>query len=141
MRRGITLPELCLTLLIVGVVVTIALPRIQRVNDSLAVDRAAQEIAAAHRRARMAAVLQSRPLELTIDPGNLTLRSSGTIAPIWRANGPSADRVLLAGPPRTLTFSPVGITVGVSNASFVLTRGAARRTVVVSRLGRVRIAP
>jgi Tfp pilus assembly protein FimT len=47
----------------------------------------------------------------------------------------------LAGPIRILTFSPVGITTGLSNASFRLTRGAVSRTVVVSRLGRVRLAP
>lgn len=141
MRRGTSLPELCLILLIVGVVLTIALPRIQGVVDTLAVDRAAQEIAAAHRRARMAAVLESHLLELTIDASHLTLRPSGTIAPIWRADGPAATGVVLTGPARTLTFSPVGITVGVSNASFILTRGVARRTVVVSRLGRVRLGP
>lgn len=141
MRRGATLPELSLTLILMGIILAIALPRIHGLADSLAVARAAQEIAAAHRRARMAAVLRSRTLELTIDANSLIIRPSGAATPIWRANGPAADRVALAGPPRTLTFSPVGITMGLSNASFQLTRGGARRTVVVSRLGRIRIVP
>ena len=141
MRRGATLPELSLTLILVGILLLMALPRIHGLADSMAVGRAAQEIAAAHRRARMAAVLQSRLLELTVEANALTIRPSGGGATVWRADGPAADGVALAGPSRTLTFSPTGITVGLSNASFQLTRGAARRTVVVSRLGRVRIVP
>jgi Tfp pilus assembly protein FimT len=140
MRRGATLPELSLTLILLGLILGIALPRIHGVADSLAVSRAARAIAAAHTRARMAAVLRSQPLELVIEPSALTIRPAAA-APIWQGQGPAADGVMLAGPPRTLTFSPVGITTGLSNASFRLTRGAAERTVIVSRLGRVRIVP
>jgi Tfp pilus assembly protein FimT len=141
MRRGATLPELCLTLILVGAALAIALPRLHALADSLAVDRAAREIVAAHGRARIAAVLRSRVLELTVDANALTIRPAGAATPIWRGEGPAASQVVLAGPPRTLTFSPVGITLGLSNASFRLTRGGAGRTVVVSRLGRVRIVP
>ena len=141
MRRGATLAELSLTLILVGIVLLVALPRIHGLTDSLAVDRAAREIAAAHTRARMAAVLRSEVLELSIGPSALAIRPRGGAATIWSAEGPAAEGVSLAGPPRTLTFSPVGITLGLSNASFPLTKGAARRTVIVSRLGRVRIVP
>ena len=141
MRRGATLPELAWTLLLVGVVLTIALPRLHRLADSLAVERAAREIAAAHRRARMSAILQSRVLELTVDANDLAIRPRGDTTRLWHSDGPAAGGVALAGPQRTLTFSPVGMTFGLSNASFKLTRGAATRTVVVSRLGRVRIVP
>jgi Tfp pilus assembly protein FimT len=139
MRRGATLLELVLTLILLGLVLATALPRLGGLADSLAVDRAAQEIAAAHRRARMSAILRSRIIELTIDATGLAIRPRGDTTLLWHADGPAADRVALAGPRRTITFSPVGITFGLSNASFQLTRGAAIRTVVVSRLGRVRI--
>jgi Tfp pilus assembly protein FimT len=141
MRRGATLPELSLTLILVGIVLLVALPRLHGLLDSVAVDRAARQIAAAHGRARMAAVLQSRVLELTVGPAALRITSNGGSATVWSAAGPAADGVALAGPSRTLTFSPTGITLGLSNASFLLSRGGARRTVVVSRLGRVRIVP
>jgi prepilin-type N-terminal cleavage/methylation domain-containing protein len=141
MRRGTTLLELALVLVIAGLLLAIALPRLRGLDDSLAVDRAAWDIVAAHRRARMSAILQSRVLELTIAATDLTLRRRGDTTRIWRAEGPAANRVALAGPERILMFSPVGITVGLSNASFHLTRGSATRTVVVSRLGRVRIVP
>jgi Tfp pilus assembly protein FimT len=141
MRRGATLLALGLTLIGRGLGRGSALPRFHRVADSLAVARAAQEIVAAHRRARMSAILQSRVLELTIDANDLSIRPQGDTTRLWHADGPAADRVALAGPRRTLLFSPVGITFGASNASFLLTRGTAARTVVVSRLGRVRIVP
>ncbi len=70
---------------------------------------------------------------------SLRITLVGAGPPQWASAGPSLDGVTLAGPPRTLTFSPLGITTGLSNASFELSLGSASRTVVVSRLGRVRI--
>ncbi len=141
MRRGTTLIELVLILVIAGLVLTIALPRLGGLADSLAVQRAAQDIAAAHRRARMSAILSSRVVELSIDANDLVIRPRGQATPLWRAGGPASTGVALAGAQRSLDFSPVGMTLGLSNASFQLSRGAATRTVVVSRLGRVRILP
>ncbi|MBA3498694.1 MAG: GspH/FimT family pseudopilin [Gemmatimonadales bacterium] len=141
MQRGVTLPELVLTLIIVGLLLGIALPRLRHLADRLAVDRAAQEIVAAHRRARMTAILKSRVLELTIDADDLTLRPRGDTTRLWQARGPASTQVALAGPRRTLLFSPVGMTFGLSNASLRLARGTASRTIVLSRLGRIRIVP
>ncbi len=141
MRRGATLLELVLALVIIGTLTAIAEPRVRGYADSLAVNQAAREIVSAHRRARISAILQSRIVELTISAAALSIRPRGAAADTWRAAGPAAERVTLAGPTRIIVFSPVGISIGVSNASFVLSRGAASRTVVVSRLGRVRIVP
>ena len=141
MRRGATLIELVLVLAIIGTLTAIAEPRVRGFNDSLAVDRAALEIVSAHRRARINAILQSRVVELTISASQLSIRPRGAAADTWRTPGPAAEGVALAGPGHVIAFSPVGISIGLSNASFPLSRGAASRTVVVSRLGRVRIVP
>ena len=141
MQRGVTLPELVLVLAILGLLTGIAVPRFQRLADSLAVQRAALEVVSAHNRARMSAVLQSRVLELTIRADTLAIRVPGAPAYLWHALGPAADGVALTGPTRALTFSPVGMTMGLSNASYHLSRGAATHSVIVSRLGRVRVAP
>jgi prepilin-type N-terminal cleavage/methylation domain-containing protein len=141
MQRGTTLLELALVLVVLGLLLGIALPRAGRVADSLAVDRAAHEIIAAHRRARITAVLRSQVVELTVNATDLAIRPRGSAADLWRAPGPAASQVMLAGPERRITFSPVGLSMGLSNASFLLSRGAVARTVVVSRLGRVRIVP
>jgi type IV fimbrial biogenesis protein FimT len=141
MRRGVTLLELTLVLAIMGLLVGIALPRFQRVADGLAVHHAALEILSAHRRARMSAILQNRPLELTIRQDTLAIRIPGAPGELWHAAGPVGEGVTLIGPARALIFSPVGLTVGVSNATYRLSRGAATRTVIVSRLGRLRVTP
>lgn len=141
MQRGATLVELALSLAIIGLLLGIALPQLRGLTDSIAVDRAAHEIVAAHRRARIVAVLRSQVVELTVDSADLAIRPRGTTADLWRTPGPAAAGVVLAGPSRRITFSPVGLSMGLGNASFRLTRGAAVRTVVVSRLGRVRIVP
>jgi Tfp pilus assembly protein FimT len=141
MRRGATLIELVLILVVIGILMAIAEPRVRAFTDGLAVNQAALEIVSAHRRARISAILQSHVVELTISASGLSIRPRGAAADTWRAAGPAAERVTLAGPSRVITFSPVGISIGLSNASFRLSRGAASRTVVVSRLGRVRIVP
>ena len=142
MRRGVTLLELALVLAIMGLLVGIAIPRFQRVADSLAVHNAALELISAHRRARFSAILQNRMVELTIRADSLAIRIPGAPGDLWHAAGPDAEGVSLTGPTtRPLVFSPVGLTVGVSNASFRLSRGSATRTVIISRLGRLRVTP
>jgi prepilin-type N-terminal cleavage/methylation domain-containing protein len=139
MRHGHTLIELTLALAVAGLALGIALPRLAAVQDSLEVERAAREVATAHRRARIAAIVRSRPVVLTIGPDSLAYRMVGAPGGLWWAPGPARDGVVLVSPPRQITFSPVGITTGLANASFRFLRGAASRTVVLSRLGRVRI--
>ena len=139
MRNGYTLVETALTLAVAGLLLGIALPRFTALKDGITVESAAQNIAAAHRRARTTAIVHGRPATLSVAARSLRITFVGAGQPHWSSPGPSEDGVTLAGPPRDLTFSPLGITTGLSNASFPLSLGSASRTVVVSRLGRVRI--
>ncbi len=139
MRRGYSLLETLLSLVIAGILLGITLPRFGDFRDRLAVTEEAVRIAAAHRRARVMAILQSRPVVLTVNPDSLIITAEPDSKPQWAQEGPAAHGVALAGGVRRISFSPVGITTGVSNATFNLTRGAASRAVVVSRLGRLRI--
>jgi prepilin-type N-terminal cleavage/methylation domain-containing protein len=141
MNRGMTLPELVVTVSIASLVLGIAAPRLTEPLDALAVEHAAGDIAGAHARARVTAVVESRVTLLHIGPDSLVLEVVGAAGPErrWAMSGPSRVDVAMAGGARTLTFSPIGITMGFSNASWTLTKGSAMRRVVVSRLGRVRI--
>ena len=90
----------------------------------------------------MSAILQSRVIELTIAPPTPSIRPRGAAADTLarcRAGGGRGhpDRTDPTSSPSRRSASPIGL----SNASFRLSRGAATRTVVVSRLGRVRIMP
>jgi prepilin-type N-terminal cleavage/methylation domain-containing protein len=138
MRRGYTVVELTLVLAIIALLLGIALPRIAPLRDGWSAEQAAQAVILAHSRARVAASLLSRPLVRTVAPDSLRIATLADSV-VWRGAGPAASGASLAGPIRKLTCSPVGLSMGLSNATFQITRGAAIRTVVVSRLGRVRI--
>ena len=139
MRRGYTSLELIVVLLVVTGLLGIAVPRMVAILDAIEVERAAREILGAYRRARITAIMRSRTAVLTVGPTALTIRARGDTADLWRSEGPAAAGVTLAGPTRQITFSPVGLTTGVANATFHLSRRSASRTIVVSRLGRARI--
>jgi prepilin-type N-terminal cleavage/methylation domain-containing protein len=139
MPRGFSLVETVLVLAVVGILSGIALPHLSGLLDSIEVDAAAHHLAAAHQRARLMAITRSQVLLLTVEDSLLTIRQRGQDSVLWREEGPSAARVTLEGPARQFTFSPEGVTLGLSNATLRLARGAAHRSVIVSRLGRIRI--
>ena len=141
MRRGFSLIELMLVLALLGLLLGIALPPLAGALDRIEVAAAASQIAAAHTRARMMAISGGRVLILTVDSASLSIRVRGSPTNLWSDRGPALSRVSLIGPARSFTFSPEGFSLGLSNASLRLSRGSATRTVVVSRLGRVRITP
>ena len=139
MRQAFTLPELLLVLALGGILLGIGVPRVSAVLDRIEVAAAASHIAAAHQRARLMAVTRSMVAVLSVDSLALTIRQRGLMTPLWSQAGPVAHRVSLAGPRRQFTFSPEGFSMGLSNATIRLARGNATRTVIVSRLGRVRV--
>lgn len=139
MRSGFTLPEVALTLAVAGLLLAIALPGFTAVKQEVAVEQAAQSLVSAHRRARTLAVTLGHPAILSVAERSLRITLSGAAQPHWAGPGPLDRGVAVTGTPRDLTFSPLGITTGLSNASFRLSLGSAVRTVVISRLGRVRL--
>ena len=139
MKSGYTLPEVALALVIAGLLLGIALPRLTALKQEVAIEQAAQALVSAHRRARTLAVASGHPAILSVADRSLRITRSGAAQPHWLATGPLEQGVAITGTPRDLTFSPLGITTGLSNATFTLTLGSATRSVVVSRLGRIRI--
>lgn len=139
MRNGFSFAELLLTLAVTGILVGIAVPRLSVILDGIEVQSAAARLVAAHQRARMMAVTRGRVLVLSVRADSVTISTRGGVAPLWSEPGPAAARVALEGTSRQFTFSPEGLTLGLSNATLRLSRGSALRAVVISRLGRARI--
>jgi prepilin-type N-terminal cleavage/methylation domain-containing protein len=139
MRQGFSLPELVLVLAVVGLLFGIAIPSLAGALDRIEVWSAANHLIAAHHRARVMAITRGQVLVLTLDAGSLSIRPRGQAVPLWTEAGPAGERVALEGPARQFTFSPEGLSLGLSNATLRLTRGNASRTIVISRLGRIRI--
>jgi type II secretion system protein H len=139
MRKAFTLPELMLVLALVGILTGLALPQLSGAMDRIEVEGAANRLIAAHQRARIMAITRGQVVILSVDSTRLTITSQGGTDSLWSDIGPASNAVELAGPARQFTFSPEGITLGLSNATLQLTRGSTTRTLVISRLGRVRI--
>lgn len=140
-HRGAVLLDLTLALLVAGLLVAVGIPTLRGPLDRLAVERAALDIAGAHTRARIASVTHNTVARLVVRPDSLliTIGRAPDTTRLWSAPGPAIASVALSAPDYALTFQPAGISFGFSNASFDLSRGEARRSVIVSRLGRVRI--
>lgn len=145
MTRGYTLLETLLALVIAGLAATMSLPAWHGLHDSYTVRAAAAMIASAHQRARIRAVLEGGSTELEVRADSLLLRvlPGGGQVPrlVWSGPGPATSGVSFQSPPRTIAFAPTGVTTGFANATFVVSKGAARRQVVISRMGRVRVIP
>ncbi|MEO8634609.1 MAG: GspH/FimT family pseudopilin [Gemmatimonadales bacterium] len=141
MRRGVTLLELVITLALLGVVVSMALPPAGALRDRLAVDDDARTLVGAYARARLTAVAERRVIVLTLTPDSLVLRAVESPADTverWRG-WLAANGVTCTGLPRQVVFAPSGATMGFANLTYTLSRGTARKQVVVSRYGRIRI--
>jgi prepilin-type N-terminal cleavage/methylation domain-containing protein len=141
MRKGTTLIELLVALAIVGILAAIALPSGAALLGGVLTDRAAHQLMAAHRVARFTAIMRGRLTRLEITPDSLVVRLAGgpDNSVVWRAAGPAADGVELTGPAYALVFTPVGLPYGLGNGTYTFTRGSARCSVVISRLGRLRL--
>lgn len=139
MRQAFTVPELMLVLAVAGILFGIAVPPLSRTMDRIKVQAATAHLIAAHQRARIMAISRGQVLMLSIDSTALTIAPRAGAPTLWSEPGPAAAEVSLPGPTRKFTFSPEGFTLGVSNASLHLSRGSTTRTIVISRLGRVRV--
>ncbi len=139
MKQGFTLAELMLVLAVAAILLGIGVTSLVRTMDRLSVDGAVAHLVSAHNRARMMAVVRGQVLTLLVDEDSLRIGLRAGASSLWSASGPGASGVSLVGPTRRFTFSPEGLTLGLSNASLQLNRGSSTRTVVISRLGRVRV--
>lgn len=142
MRRGTTLLELAIVLVISGLLLAMALPAGAALRDRLSTDGAAAILVSAHARARMIAASESRVIVLSLWADSVVVQAVESPADTvvrWRGIGPASHRVSLTGLPRRVVFGPNGIPLGAANGTYLASRGGARRQVVVSRYGRVRV--
>lgn len=138
--RGVTLPELLIVLVIVGVIAAIIVPPLGRTLDRIAVEEAASRYRALHEQARSLAISRARPSRVELDSARreavIALRRSQAI---WdTVDVRSLGRARLSASQTMVTFSPLGIGFGASNTRIVFTSGAAAETVTVSRTGRLK---
>jgi prepilin-type N-terminal cleavage/methylation domain-containing protein len=137
--RGVTLPELLIVLVIIGIVAAVMIPPLGRALDRAAVAEGAERYGAIHETARALAIARGRQSRVELDSARreasialrgVTAWDTVDVRNLGRA-GFSASRVII-------TFSPIGIGFGASNTSIVFTAGVAAETLTVSRTGRLK---
>ena len=138
--RGVTLAELLIVLVIVGIVTSVLVPPLGRSLDRAAVGEGAERYEVAHETARAIAVARGRHVRVELDSvrreATIAMRRTPTqwdtldVRPLGRASV-GASRVIV-------TFSPLGIGFGASNTSIVFRSGGYADTLTVSRTGRLK---
>ena len=139
-RRGVTIVELLMTLAVLGVLSSIAVPRAATLVDRISVRGATQDVVLAIAAARAAATRRGAYASFVADPrtGRLRVVSGGETLlerDVLRSRG-----VRLEASRESVTFAPGGLGWGAANTTVIVSRGNRSDTIVMSRLGRVRSA-
>ncbi len=141
MRKGMSLIEVLLVIVLLGLMVLITVPHLERPLATITVENEVQRLARAHMRARMLALTSSQVAVLQIRPDSITivLVAQGDTTVRWQEAGPAARQVALSGPSHAILVAPTAIGLGVSNGTWTVEYHGVRRSMVLSRLGRLRI--
>jgi type II secretory pathway pseudopilin PulG len=138
-RRGLTLPELLVYLLLVGMAAHVAIGPARRQADALVLRGVREEVVTLFHRARMEArQLGEARVRLATGEDPLLLLSEDVV----RGRVPLAERGVVlevqgARDAAELTFGPLGVATFAA-ATVVLRRGEEEVALVVSGYGRVR---
>lgn len=140
MRRGFTLIELVVVLIVIGVTCTAALPRLRDTLDRIAVEGSAADVSVALGAARNAAVMWGTRARLLIAADSLRIDRWADTGWAMRRSwpGPAGHGVALEVSNDEVVFGPTGMGWGASNTKIVLRRGSHSATFTTSRLGRVK---
>ena len=139
MRRGHSLAELLLVLAVLAAITAFGVTRLAALADRRAAVLGAERVAIAHRRARMLALANGRPVTLVLAGDSLVAHWLDVADAVWREPGPAADGATLEPARDSMVYAPNGFAIGVANGSWLVRRGGEAAEVLVSRFGRVRM--
>ena len=134
-----TLLELTIVLVIIGLLCIITVREMGHYLDRLAARSAVAEAAEVIQQARDEALARHAVVSVKIDTARaeLVLRERGSTLALHALG--HAHRVKLSSTRDSLAFDVRGLGYGASNLTLIARRGRAAETLVVSRLGRVRM--
>jgi len=139
-RPALTLLELVIVLVIIGLLSIIAVREMGHYLDRIAARSAVAEAAEVIQQARDEALARHAIVSVKIDTARaeLALRERGSALAVHALG--HAHHVKLSTTRDSLAFDVRGLGYGASNLTLVAKRGRAAETLVVSRLGRVRVS-
>ncbi len=128
-----------IAMVMLGLLLAIAAPRLVRLTDEAAVRGEAARIVGALAATRGAAVRLDRNASLVLMPTRwvVSVRQGADSMIAWQSAGSASAGVILSGAGAPIVFGRAGIAVGASNRTLILSRGSASRRVIISRLGRI----
>ena len=138
MRRGVTVIELTVVILVVGILCGIGMPALLRQLDRTRVRNATNEIVSALALARTTAISRGRYVAVGFDSGSAkVVVTAGTDTILIRRVGEVYGVTVRSNRDSTV-YGPTGLGYGAANQSVVVSRRDVADTVIISRLGRVR---
>ena len=144
-RTGYTLTELLMVIVMIGVLLALAMPKLNKVDAQAGTASAAQAIASQLATARAVAIATGYPARMTISGSNVTIATSdslGTFTQMGKSVSLANYGVTVtASPASNVEFDPRGFASGVATMQrFIVdadTYGVPRDTVCVARIGLV----
>jgi prepilin-type N-terminal cleavage/methylation domain-containing protein len=141
-RRGFTLIEMLIAIVVIGALTAIAFPRMRQFGDRMAVRSGRNALANLATQARARALTRGAParLRVTQDSAWIELR----IGAVWQSVG-VGEQVMQRGGltyagPATLVFLPTGTVIipgGEERVELAVSHGGQSKGLVVTRYGRV----
>jgi prepilin-type N-terminal cleavage/methylation domain-containing protein len=139
-RSGTTVVELLVVMAILGVLAAIAVPRAVTAMDRMCVRGATQDVVLTLAAARAAASRRGAYVSFVADTRAGRVRAVAGGETLVERDLIHARGVKLEASRESVTFAPGGLGWGAANTTVIVSRGTRSDTVVMSRLGRVRIA-
>ena len=144
-RTGYTLTELLMVIVMIGVLLALAMPKLNKVDAQAGTASAAQAIASQLATARAVAIATGYPARVTISGSDVTIATSdslGTFTPMGKSVTLANYGVTVtAAPASNVEFDPRGFAAGIATMQrFIVdadTYGVPRDTVCVARIGLV----
>lgn len=138
MRKGYSLLEQLVVLVVMAILLTVAGPRSASALDRAAVRNARMQLVSALGAARGSALARAERVTLAMDGSGGMLRVlSGADTLLVRSLRTELG-VAIDASRDSVTYGASGRGYGAANSTIVLSRGAAAETVFVARLGRAR---
>ena len=144
-RTGFTLIELMIVIVMIGTLLAMAMPKLNKVDARAGTNSAAQRIAAQLATARAAAIASGYSAKLTLAGSTITIATSDSLGTFTNL-GASMDLsdygvTVTATPESTVEFEPRGFSTGiVTTQRFIVdagTSGVPKDTVCVAKIGLV----
>jgi len=140
MRRGFSMVEAVVVLVVAGILTGLAFPRVAPLLDRLAVERAVGGVWSFYQAARFSALTHGASVRVELRPDSLVAVYELTVrdSVFLRRGGPALDGVELTGTKLTTRLHANGLGAGAANLTLTFRRGSYQEKLTLSRLGRMK---